>query len=157
MTKDRSLTVGDVFETDIAMRWADSDMLRHLNNTGYFRFMEEARIQFLAAAGLSATDADGNVVAHCSCDFLHPITYPATIRVRLTAQKIGRTSLTQYNELFVLHDLARGPYARGTTVLVNMDAALNRPTPWTESLLGALGQVCRPAEDFGGSMQGTAS
>jgi acyl-CoA thioester hydrolase len=145
MTTNRSLSVGDVFETDIAMRWADADMLRHLNNTVYFRFMEEARIQLLASAGLRATDADGNVVAHCSCDFLRPITYPATIRVRLTVEKIGRSSLTHHNELFVLHDLAWGPYARGTSVLVNMDSEANRPTPWTPALLEALAQACRPA------------
>ena len=32
-----------------AMRWGDMDMLGHLNNTVYFRAMEEARIAFINA------------------------------------------------------------------------------------------------------------
>ena len=145
MTIDHSLAPGDVFEVDLPMRWADADMLQHLNNAAYFRFMEEARIRMLAAAGLKADGSVGNVVAHCACDFLRPITYPATVRVKLVVERIGSTSLTQINEIFVLEDLAFGPYARGKTVLVSMDNATGKPTPWTAEALTALGRVCRAA------------
>jgi len=142
MTNDHSLAPGDVFEVDLPMRWADADMLQHLNNAAYFRFMEEARIRMLAAAGLKADGSVGNVVAHCACDFLRPITYPATVRVKLVVERIGRTSLTQINDIYVVEDLAFGPYARGKTVLVSMDNATGKPTPWTPEALTALGQVC---------------
>lgn len=145
MSVSRSLSAGDVFEVDLPMRWADADMLRHMNNTVYFRFMEEARIQMLAAAGLKAADDVGNVVVHCSCDFLRAITYPARVRVRLIVEKVGRTSLTQINELYVVDDLTFGPYARGKTVLVSMDNVNNCPTPWTKEALLALGAVCSPS------------
>jgi len=145
MPTDRTLEIGDAFEVDLPMRWADADMLQHLNNAAYFRFMEEARIRLLAAAGLKADGAVGNVVAHCSCDFIRPVTYPATIRVKLIAERIGRTSLTQVNEIFVVEDLAHGPYARGRTVLVSMDAATGKPAPWTGQALAALARVCEPA------------
>jgi len=145
MTIDHSLAPGDVFEVDLPMRWADADMLQHLNNAAYFRFMEEARIRMLAAAGLKADGSVGNVVAHCACDFLRPITYPATVRVKLVVERIGRTSLTQINDIYVIEDLAFGPYARGKTVLVSMDNATGKPTPWTPEALAALGQVCRAA------------
>ncbi|HEY7804048.1 MAG TPA: thioesterase family protein [Orrella sp.] len=145
MTIDRSLAPGDVFEVDLPMRWADADMLQHLNNAGYFRFMEEARIRMLAAAGLKADGSVGNVVAHCACDFLRPITYPATVRVKLVVERIGRTSLTQINDIYVVEDLAFGPYARGKTVLVSMHNATGKPTPWTPEALAALGQVCHAA------------
>lgn len=145
MTIDHSLAPGDVFEVDLPMRWADADMLQHLNNAAYFRFMEEARIRMLAAAGLKADGSVGNVVAHCACDFLRPITYPATVRVKLVVERIGRTSLTQINDIYVVEDLAFGPYAHGKTVLVSMDNATGKPTPWTPEALAALGQVCRAA------------
>lgn len=145
MTIDHALTPGDVFEVDLPMRWADADMLQHLNNAGYFRFMEEARIRMLAAAGLKADGSVGNVVAHCACDFLRPITYPATVRVKLVVERIGRTSLTQINDIYVVEDLAFGPYARGKTVLVSMDNATGKPAPWTPEALAALGQVCQAA------------
>lgn len=141
----RQLAAGDAFEVDLPMRWADADMLRHLNNAVYFRFMEEARIQMLARAGLKAAGDVGNVVVHCSCDFLRAITYPATVRVRLIVEKVGTTSLTQINELYVVEDLASGPYARGKTVLVSMDNVNNCSTPWTSEALAALGAVCSRA------------
>lgn len=143
MSTDWTLEVGDAFAVDLPMRWADADMLQHLNNAAYFRFMEEARIRMLAAAGLKADGSVGNVVAHCACDFIRPITYPATIRVKLIVERVGRTSLTQVNEIFVQEDLAYGPYARGKTVLVSMDSASGKPSPWTSQALSALARVCQ--------------
>lgn len=140
----RPLIEGDAFEVDLPMRWADTDMLRHMNNTVYFRMMEEARIQMLAAADIDVAGAVGYVVVHCSCDFMRAITYPATVRVKLIVEKIGRTSLTQINELYVLEDLAAGPYARGKTVLVSMDSTKNCSTAWSPQALMALGAVCSP-------------
>ncbi len=145
MGESRQLQVGDQYEIDIPMRWADADMLQHMNNAVYFRFMEEARILMMAAAGMRSTDEVGKVVAHCSCDFLRAITYPATVRVRLTVEKIGRTSLTQLNELFVEHDLDAGPYAKGRTVLVNIHHGRGEPIPWTEQDLRAFGSVSLPS------------
>jgi acyl-CoA thioester hydrolase len=142
MSTDRNLEVGDAFAVDLPMRWADADMLQHLNNAAYFRFMEEARIKMLAAAGLKADGSVGNVVAHCACDFIRPITYPATVRVRLVVERIGRTSLTQINEIYVVQDMAFGPYARGKTVLVSMDHATAKPAAWTPEALVALASVC---------------
>ena len=144
MSNKRQVAVGDVFEVDIPMRWSDADMLQHMNNAVYFRFMEEARILMMAQAGMNSTDDVGKVVAHCACDFKKAITYPATVRVKLVVEKVGRTSLTQRNELSVLHDLTSGPYAVGTTVLVNIHHASGKAIPWTEYDLAMLGSVCQP-------------
>lgn len=144
MSDKRQVAAGDVFEVDIPMRWSDADMLQHMNNAVYFRFMEEARILMMAEAGMSSTDEIGKVVAHCSCDFKKAITYPATVRVKLVVERVGRTSLTQRNELSVVQDLAAGPYAVGTTVLVNIHHASNKAMPWTENDLAMLGSVCQP-------------
>lgn len=98
----------------------------------------------MAQAGMRSTDEIGKVVAHCACDFKKAITYPATVRVKLVVEKIGRTSLTQRNELSVVGDLDAGPYAVGTTVLVNIHHASNKSMPWTENDLIMLGAVCQP-------------
>ena len=145
MSIKRTLVEGDIFEVDLPMRWADADMLGHMNNAVYFRFMEEARILMLTGAGQRSNGEMGKVVAHCSCDFIKPILYPAQVRVRLIVEKIGRSSLTQINELYVVQDLDAGPYAKGKTVLVNIDNATSRATAWTDEDLQALGAVCRPA------------
>ena len=47
----RILAVGDTHQVDLPLRWGDSDALNHLNNTLYFRLMEEARMRILYDAG----------------------------------------------------------------------------------------------------------
>ena len=142
VTEQRKLSEGDWYDCDIAMRWADSDMLRHMNNAVYFRLMEEARIQMLAAAGVSSTAQEGVVVVHCACDYLKPITYPATVRVRHVVEKVGRTSLTHRTEFYVVQDLAQGPYARGRSVMVRLTRPPERPVPWPEAVLDRLASIC---------------
>ena len=141
----QTLCVGDWYDQSMAMRWADSDMLRHMNNAIYFRLMEEARVQMLAAAGIESTDQDGVVVVHCACDYLKPITYPATVRVRHTVEKIGRTSLTHKTAFFVEEDSDFGPYARGRSVMVRIQRPEEIPAPWPETVLERLAKVCQRA------------
>ena len=42
-----------VHESIIPIRWGDMDAYRHINNTIYFRYMEQARIEWIAAMGYS--------------------------------------------------------------------------------------------------------
>ena len=141
VNEQQALTEGDWYDRDIVMRWADSDMLRHMNNAVYFRLMEEARIQMLAQAGVSSTDQEGVVVVHCACDYLKPITYPATVRVRHIVEKVGRTSLTHRTEFYVLEDLAQGPYATGRSVMVRVKRPPETPVPWPKQVLDQLARI----------------
>ncbi|MGI9311310.1 MAG: acyl-CoA thioesterase, partial [bacterium] len=58
----------------LAVRWADFDMLRHLNNVQYYRFIECVVVDYLTAIG---TDwSDDRVVpfaVESGCRFLRPI------------------------------------------------------------------------------------
>ena len=107
----RILAVGDTHQVDLPLRWGDSDALNHLNNTLYFRLMEEARMRILYDAGFELPANDGAILAHASCDFLRPLTYPATVRVTHTVTRIGRSSAEFELLLEKVGDDA-GPYAR---------------------------------------------
>lgn len=141
VTEQKNLQEGDWFDRDIVMRWADSDILRHMNNAVYFRLMEEARIQMLVAAGVPSTDQEGVVVVHCACDYLKPITYPATVRVRHIVEKVGRTSLAHRTEFYVVQDLAHGPYARGRSVMVRVQRPPESAVPWPQAVLDRLASI----------------
>jgi acyl-CoA thioester hydrolase len=137
-----ALATGQTHVTELPLRWGDSDALNHLNNTLYFRMMEEARMQILYEAGLRLPADTGPILAHASCDFLRPLTYPASVRVTHTVTRIGRSSL----ELDLVLEKAGddgGPYARGRNVLVWMDYVANRPRPWPAETLAALGRAMR--------------
>jgi len=88
----------------IPVRWGDMDALGHVNNTVYFRYAEQARIDWLAELGMRdivAVDA-GPVLINASCTFLKPVTFPATVEVRTLIGKPGRSSLPTYYEMRVV-------------------------------------------------------
>ncbi|MFQ1063525.1 thioesterase [Bordetella trematum] len=120
------------------MRWGDADALNHLNNTLYFRMMEEARMQILYGAGLDLPADQGAILAHASCDFLRPVVYPATVRVTHVLKRIGRSSMELELVLEKVGDDS-GPYARGRNVLVWMDYVANCSMAWPAEVLERLG------------------
>ena len=140
----RTLQVGDSHQVDIPMRWGDSDALNHMNNTVYFRMIEEARVHLLRGAGLGLPAEHGFILAHASCDFLRAFTYPCSVRVTHRVARIGRASL----EAELVLDKAgddTGPYARGRSVLVWMDYTTHQSRPLPAAALARLAAQCVPA------------
>ena len=142
----RKLTVGDVFEYDIPMRWSDSDALNHMNNAMYFTFMEEARVKLLSDAGVGLPDEQVPVLAHSSCDFIRSVTYPATVRVQYQVLRIGRSSLECQIKLTVPDQSGDEVYARSRIVLVWIDWKTNQSVPWSDEVLMKFGGVCKPGK-----------
>ncbi len=90
-----------VHTTLIPVRWGDMDALGHVNNTVYFRFAEQARIDWLVEQGISdiVNVEEGPVIVNASCTFLRPVTFPATVEVRTLIGKPGRSSLPTFYEM----------------------------------------------------------
>lgn len=137
-----ALAPGATHTVELPLRWGDSDALNHLNNTLYFRLMEEARMQILYAAGMRLPADAGPILAHASCDFLRPLTYPASVRITHTLTRIGRSSM-EFDLLLERMDDPEGPYARGRNVLVWMDYLANKSQPWPPETLAAMAAAMR--------------
>ena len=43
-------------EVDMAVRWGDMDAYNHVNNTVYFRYMEQCRLEWFARLGFKTVD-----------------------------------------------------------------------------------------------------
>ena len=134
-----------IYRKVVPLRWGDLDAMNHLNNTLYFRLMEEARISWFVEHDMMVdlTDPehrDGPILAFASCDFLRPMTYPASAKVTQTVTRVGRTSMDL--DVTIEGD-ATDPvlYAKGKNVLVWMDYGAGRSAPWPDRLLAALGDV----------------
>ncbi|MCS6996826.1 MAG: acyl-CoA thioesterase [Casimicrobiaceae bacterium] len=84
LTAENAARAALLHESLLSVRWGDLDAFGHLNNTVYFRFMEQARIEWFesigAAVSLSMADVVPNLVG-AECRFLRAVTYPATLRV----------------------------------------------------------------------------
>ena len=72
-----------VHVTQIPIRWGDMDAYGHVNNTVYFRFMEQARVEWIEALQVPVRPGGaGPVIVNASCTFLIPMNYPGTVEVR---------------------------------------------------------------------------
>ncbi|RDE18125.1 acyl-CoA thioesterase [Motiliproteus coralliicola] len=122
------------FSIDHPIRWGDMDALGHLNNTLYFRLFEEARVQWLAEIGSDFTNSDqGPVIVHAACDFLYPVVYPATTRVSITVEEIGRSSFVLAHHLSTAQQPER-TFAEGPCKVVWIDYRQNRSVPLPDSI-----------------------
>jgi len=119
------------------IRWGDMDALGHVNNTVYFRYMEQARIDWLeslAAAGIGYTRGEGPVIVDASCTFREPLVYPGEVEVRMFLGAPGRTSVGSFYELLKDGRI----YADGAAKIVWIDLATGRPTPLPDAIAAPL-------------------
>ena len=109
----------------IAVRWGDMDAMGHVNNTVYFRFMEQARIGWFEALVPQAEAWNGTaiVIANASCNFKRPINYPGTVAVKVFIDPPSGSSVATFYELSVNDDL----HADGAATLVFIDTQKQKP------------------------------
>lgn len=120
--------------TRIPVRWGDMDAYGHVNNTIYFRYCEQARVEWLEAGGfmVSIDQDDGPVIINAACTFMIPVTYPATVIVRLYAGAPGRSSVMNWYEIGVEGD--DRIYAEGSAKVVWMNHLTGKSVPLPETL-----------------------
>jgi len=128
MTVTRTL----VHSTTIPIRWGDMDALGHVNNTVYFRYMEQARIEWLDAVRerIGPFPGLGVVIVNASCTFIEPLEYPGTVEVRMFVGKPGRSSVESHYELWK----EGRKYAEGAAKIVWIDLKTQRSAPLPERL-----------------------
>ncbi|NLP64275.1 acyl-CoA thioesterase [Paraburkholderia sacchari] len=127
-----------VFEMTMPIRWGDMDAFGHVNNTVYFRYMEQVRISWfehIGAGGESRERGDGQgpVIVNASMDFLKQLHYPGDIVCTMTVGEPGRSSFDTGFELRRVDD-PDTVYARGNARCVWIDYAAGKSVPIPDSL-----------------------
>ena len=109
----------------IPIRWGDMDAMGHVNNTVYFRYMEQARIGWFDALVPEgeAWQSTGIVIVNASCNFKRPINYPGTVEVRVFAGPPGGSSVATFYDLLIDEE----SYADGAAVVVFIDMRTQKP------------------------------
>ena len=116
------------------MRWGDMDANGHVNNTVYFRYMEQARIGWFDALvpEAEAWKTTGIVVANASCNYKRAMVYPGTVEVKLFVGKPGGSSVLTSYEMHLEGD--RHLYADGAAMVVFIDMAKQKPVRIPDSI-----------------------
>lgn len=82
------------------IRWGDMDAMGHVNNAVYFRYIEQARIEWLTAIDCTPDPAgQGPVIINARCTFLRQLKYPGDIEVLSFVGPVGRSSFETYQEI----------------------------------------------------------
>lgn len=128
-----------VFEMSIPLRWGDMDSFGHVNNTVYFRFMEEVRISWFRELDLKRASAEGQgpVIVNASMEFLKQLHYPGDVIGRMFVGPPGRSSFDTRFELYRADDPAT-LYARGAAKCVWIDYAAAKSVAIPDMLRDAI-------------------
>ena len=120
----------------IPIRWGDMDAMGHVNNTVYFRYMEQTRISWFDALvpGAEAWNDTGIVIANASCNFKRALGYPGTVEVSLAIDPPGGSSVGTFYEMKMDGTL----YADGAAVVVFIDMKSQKPVRIPERIRSLL-------------------
>lgn len=122
------------FNTQVRIRFSETDQFGHMNNTVPFVYFEEARIEFMKHLGFflhkNKEQKVVPVVADLQCDFHRQLYFDDTLDIYVKADHIGNTS-------FDLHYLAvnqDGDIAlTGRGRLVQVDSVTGKSVPLDEA------------------------
>jgi acyl-CoA thioester hydrolase len=114
-----------------AVAWGDMDSYQHVNNVVYFRYFENARLEYFRRLDWFAYEKEtgiGPILASTQCRFRRALTYPDTIRIgarvvtidddrfafeyRLVTERLGSIAAEGQGVIVTYH------YARGEKVAV---------------------------------------
>ncbi|MFC7868305.1 acyl-CoA thioesterase [Streptomyces murinus] len=134
----------------VTVHFDDLDALGLLHNARYPLLVERAWTELWHEHGIrfdgdwvAAGDAC-NAVRELRIGYEAPVTSPGRYAVHLWLERLGTTGLT-YGFRFCSADGAE-TYARGTRVLVRLDATTLRPAPWSDGFRAVARELLRPAD-----------
>ena len=123
-----------VFQMEIPIRWGDMDAMGHVNNTVYFRYMEQVRISWFERLGMQPEPGGlGFVIVNAACSFLRQFEYPGTVLARQYVGEVGRSSVMTHVDMS-LTDEPETVRARGSAKVVLIDTVRQKSAPLSEAM-----------------------
>lgn len=124
-------------ETDLTVRFGETDLLGHVNNASYFSYLEHARIEFFKALDHEKNyDGWQFILASIKCDFVAQTFFDQEIQIVTKVSRIGNSSFTLKQPIY---DRKTGELlADGESVIVffDFDDQKSKPVPeyWRDKL-----------------------
>jgi acyl-CoA thioester hydrolase len=86
-----------------AVVWGDMDSYRHVNNVVYFRYFENARLEYFRRLNWPAFESEtgiGPILAATQARFRRALTYPDTIAITARLGTMGEDRFTLEHRIF---------------------------------------------------------
>ena len=116
------------FFTPIVVRFADLDMLGHVNNAVFFSYTEFARLEFFAFLGITKKEFPSCLLARVVASHIRAVHYGDRVQISIWVTKVGNKSFTVQHEILANDILC----ATFETVLVWYDHHAKQSLPVPE-------------------------
>jgi acyl-CoA thioester hydrolase len=129
---------------DVAVRFADTDAMGHVNNAVYLTYCEMARIRYWTdvtgepvAAGHEG--AESLILAEARITYRAPVFHTEVVTIETRATTLGRSSFTLEHRLTAAA-VGEAPrlVAISDSVMVRYDYATGRPSPLSDDIVAAI-------------------
>lgn len=122
------------FSVPVSVRFSETDMYGHLNNTVAFAYFEYARIEFLKHVGLMNDwlNSEGNtipVVADLQCDYLQQVFFDEVLTIHVKVATIGNSSIDIH---YMVKNAKKETVITGRGSLVQISRATGKGVCWTD-------------------------
>jgi YbgC/YbaW family acyl-CoA thioester hydrolase len=122
------------YETDLQIRFGDTDAMGHVNNAKIVTYLELGRVGFFSdVLGAERVEDYRFILAEVACRYRIPILLQDRVRVRMHISDVSRSSFRFRCELFDPRD--GRVFVEAETVQVMFDYAAGRPCPIDETFL----------------------
>jgi acyl-CoA thioester hydrolase len=111
----------------VPVAWGEMDAFGHVNNVVYFRYFENARIEYLRLIDFADASAVGPILASTHCRFRRPVTYPDQLQVGVRTTEISADRFTI--EYRLVSERLGEVAAEGGGVVVSYDYVAGRKAP----------------------------
>lgn len=115
--------------------WGDMDSFRHVNNTVYFRYFENARLEYFRRLdwdSIQAATGVGPILHSTQARFRLPLTYPDTIRIGARVKELGTDRFTLEHR--ITSQRVAGVVTEGTGTVVSFDYVRGQKAPFPVEL-----------------------
>jgi acyl-CoA thioester hydrolase len=126
------LTAGFPVVVRQAVVWGDMDAYRHVNNVVYFRYFENARLEYFRRLdwfALEQATGIGPILAATQARFRKPLTYPDTIAITARAASVGEDRFTLEHRVISERIGAVAAEGQGLVVTYHYEQGQKVPIP----------------------------
>lgn len=118
-----------------AVQWGDMDAYRHVNNVVYFRYFENARLEYFRRLNWLEYEKQtgiGPILAATNARFRRALTYPDNIAIGARAVEIGADRFTLEHQ--IVSEAQQTVVTEGSGLVVTYHYGEGRKVPLPEEL-----------------------
>ncbi|MGO2479499.1 MAG: acyl-CoA thioesterase [Pseudoalteromonas sp.] len=130
--------------TKVNVAWGEMDALQHVNNVVYFRYFENARIDFLNQINLLGdlkTTGIGPVISENNARYKRPVTFPDTVLIGVSISDINKDRFMMHYTVFSEQQNAITTVGSSQVVMFNFKTG--KKADLSETLLDELHKYSR--------------